>query len=76
MLILSRREQQRVRLGEHIMVTVVEVSGDRVRLGFDAPPNILVLRDELTRPDTATAGVAVSRSLESNAAGADLKADC
>ena len=58
MLILSRREQQRIRLGDHIVVTVVQVSGDRVRIGIEAPDNILVLRDELklsTGPDTHAA---------------------
>ena len=58
MLILSRREQQRIRLGDHIVVTIVQVSGDRVRIGIEAPDNILVLRDELklsTGPDARTA---------------------
>lgn len=54
MLILSRREKERIRLGDSIVVTVVRVSGDKVRLGIEAPPNVLVLRDELeafpTRP--------------------------
>ncbi|MHC4404568.1 MAG: carbon storage regulator [Planctomycetota bacterium] len=57
MLILSRRERERIRLGDSIMVTVVQVTGDRVRLGIDAPPNIRVLRDELEPYD----GTAASR---------------
>lgn len=53
MLVLSRRESERIRLGDSIVVTVVRVAGDRVRLGIEAPANILVLRDELgTRPDS------------------------
>ena len=47
MLVLSRREKQRIRLGDSIIVTVVRVTGDRVRLGIEAPADILVLRDEL-----------------------------
>ena len=47
MLVLSRRESQRIRLGDSIVVTVVRVSGDRVRLGIEAPPEVLVLRGEL-----------------------------
>jgi carbon storage regulator len=47
MLVLSRRENERIRLGDSIVVTVVRVAGDRVRLGIDAPDNVLVLRDEL-----------------------------
>ncbi|MGD0898635.1 MAG: carbon storage regulator [Thermoguttaceae bacterium] len=47
MLVLSRRESQRIQLGESIVVTVVHVTGDRVRLGIQAPANIRVLRGEL-----------------------------
>lgn len=51
MLVLSRKQSQRIRLGDSITVTVVRVSGDKVRLGIDAPPDMLVLRDELDRRD-------------------------
>jgi carbon storage regulator len=47
MLVLSRREQERIKLGDSIVVTVVKVAGDRVRLGIEAPADILVLRGEL-----------------------------
>ena len=47
MLVLSRKETERIRLGDSIIVTVVRVSGDRVRIGIEAPPDVLVLRDEL-----------------------------
>ena len=47
MLVLSRKENERIRLGDSIIVTVVRVAGDKVRLGIQAPPHVLVLRDEL-----------------------------
>jgi carbon storage regulator len=47
MLVLSRRERERIKLGDSIVVTIVRVSGDRVRIGIEAPPDVLVLRDEL-----------------------------
>lgn len=47
MLVLSRRESERIRLGDSITVTVVRLAGDRVRLGIEAPSDVLVLRDEL-----------------------------
>lgn len=47
MLVLSRRERERIKLGDSIIVTVVRVAGDKVRLGIEAPPEVLVLRDEL-----------------------------
>ena len=47
MLVLSRKENERIRVGESIVVTVVRLGGDKVRLGIEAPPDVLVLRDEL-----------------------------
>jgi carbon storage regulator len=47
MLVLSRRERERIRLGDSIIVTVIRVAGERVRLGIDAPSDVVVLRDEL-----------------------------
>jgi carbon storage regulator len=47
MLVLSRKENERIRLGDSIVVTIVRVSGDKVRIGIQAPPHIVVLRDEL-----------------------------
>jgi carbon storage regulator len=47
MLVLTRRESERIKLGSSIVLTVIRVSGDRVRLGIEAPPDVLVLREEL-----------------------------
>jgi carbon storage regulator len=51
MLVLSRKEKQRIKLGNDIFVTVVRLDGDRVRLGIEAPADVLVLRDELGPTD-------------------------
>ncbi len=47
MLVLSRKESERITLGDSIVITVVRVSGDRVRLGIEAPAEVVVLREEL-----------------------------
>ena len=47
MLVLSRKESEKIKLGDDIVLTIVRVSGDRVRLGIDAPPELLILREEL-----------------------------
>ena len=47
MLVLSRREGESVVLDEAITVTVLELHGNFVRLGIDAPDNVKILRDEL-----------------------------
>ncbi len=52
MLVLSRKQNQRIKLGDSITVTVVRVAGDKVRLGIDAPADVRVLREEL-RPHAA-----------------------
>ena len=47
MLVLSRKECEKIQLGNDITLTVVKVSGDKVRLGIEAPSNVKVLRNEL-----------------------------
>ena len=47
MLVLSRKESQRIRLGDSIVITVVRVTGDKVRIGIEAPRDMVILRDEL-----------------------------
>ena len=47
MLALSRKPGEKVVLGNSITLTVVEVRGDRVRLAFDAPEQVRILRAEL-----------------------------
>ena len=47
MLVLSRREGERIRIGDSITVTLVRCAGDKVRIGIEAPPDMLILRGEL-----------------------------
>lgn len=47
MLVLTRKEGEQIKIGENITLTVVRVSGNKVRLGIDAPPDVLVVRTEL-----------------------------
>jgi len=65
MLVLSRKQSQRIRLGDSIVITVVRVAGDKVRLGIDAPRDMLVLRDEL-EPHEAAGGGPAPLGLEAN----------
>jgi len=55
--VLSRKQNERIRVGESVVVTVVRVSGDKVRIGIEAPPHVRVLRDELD--DDSLGGVTV-----------------
>lgn len=47
MLVLSRRPQESLRIGHDIVITVLEVSGDKVRIGIDAPAHVQVHRQEV-----------------------------
>ena len=47
MLVLSRKESEKIILGDEIVLTIVRVSGDRVRIGIQAPKDMLILRQEL-----------------------------
>ena len=47
MLVLSRKKQEQIVIDEDILVTVVDVRGDKVRLGVDAPKDVPVHRQEV-----------------------------
>ena len=47
MLVLSRQRDQSIIIGDNIVVTVVDVRGDKVRLGIEAPKEISVHRREV-----------------------------
>lgn len=47
MLVISRKAGQSFHIGDDIHITITEISGDRVKIGIDAPIALNVLRDEL-----------------------------
>jgi carbon storage regulator len=47
MLVLSRKKNESIIINDHIVVTVVEIRGDKVRLGIDAPKDVTVHRREV-----------------------------
>jgi len=47
MLVLSRKVDEQIIIGENIRVTVVSIRGNQVRLGFEAPPCVPIFREEL-----------------------------
>ena len=49
MLVLTRRKNEKIVIGEGIVVTVVAINGNRVRLGIEAPPEVPVHREEIAR---------------------------
>ena len=51
MLVLNRKRNQSIRIGNDILVNVCEIKATRVRLAIQAPPNIRICRDELADRD-------------------------
>jgi carbon storage regulator len=47
MLVLTRRVGESLSIGDAVTVTVTAVNGTHVRLGIEAPPEVLILREEL-----------------------------
>ncbi|MGM0370402.1 MAG: carbon storage regulator CsrA [Bacillota bacterium] len=47
MLVLTRKENESIMIGDQIKVTVVESSGGQIRLGIEAPQEIEIYREEL-----------------------------
>ena len=48
MLVLSRKVGERILIGDKIVVTIVRVQQNGVRIGIDAPPEMTVVREELS----------------------------
>ncbi len=52
MLVLSRKEGERISIGDNITLIVSKVSGNRVTIGIEAPRDVKVVRGELQLPST------------------------
>ena len=47
MLILSRKIDEKIRIGDDIIITLIEVHGDQVKIGVEAPKHVKVFRQEV-----------------------------
>lgn len=47
MLILSRKIDEKIRIGEDVVITLIDIHGDQVKIGVEAPKTIKVFRQEV-----------------------------
>lgn len=73
MLVLARKVGQRIKIGDNIVILVIEVRGDQVRLGVEAPRSIPVHREEIWVQLQAEKNAEVAEA-ETTAAGEGLAA--
>jgi len=61
MLVLTRKMQQQIKVGDDIVITILKVRGKQVQIGIEAPRNVRVLRGEVPAHEPASEPVVVER---------------
>jgi carbon storage regulator len=51
MLVITRRKNETVHIGDDVHITIVRTSGDKVRLGIQAPAGVQIIRDDANNTD-------------------------
>lgn len=62
MLILTRRVGESIKIGDNVVVTVLNKSGNQVKIGIEAPKSVNVVRTELLAPNAESIGAPVGAS--------------
>lgn len=78
MLVLTRKLQQEIKIGDQITVTILRVKGQTVRVGISAPRDVRVIRGELPPGANQAAGSAEEMAIEETSliiAGEEPQAD-
>lgn len=51
MLILTRTVRESIRIGDDVTITISAISGQQVKLAFNAPKSVIIMREELRKRD-------------------------
>lgn len=62
MLALTRKKGESIVINDDITIVIVEIRGDKVRLGFEAPRNVTIHRQEIYNAITSSKGPVRGRS--------------
>jgi len=54
MLVLTRKAEQKIRIGPNIVITILEIEGRQVSIGIDAPKDLDIMREELILGECTT----------------------
>jgi len=73
MLILSRKTNEKIMIGDDISVSIIEIRGDQVRIGVDAPKSVKVFRQEVFDAIKAENKAAAQSATELPPLGIDAK---
>ena len=73
MLVLSRKKHETIHIGEDIKIMVLEIRGDKVRLGIEAPRSVRIVRSELLEPSEASEVAEAAESTQAGPLSAYLK---
>ncbi|MCK9169355.1 MAG: carbon storage regulator CsrA [Treponema sp.] len=68
MLILSRKIDEQIKIGDNITITIIEVRGDQVKIGVEAPKSVKVFREEVfnaIQKENKAAAVGTAGALDS-----------
>lgn len=74
MLVLSRQRDESIVIGDNVVITIVDIRGDKVRLGIEAPGEIPVHRQEVyeaIQRENRKGGAVPNSPQESKAQGGD-----
>ncbi len=61
MLVLTRKSEQKIRIGNNIVITVLKVQGDQVSIGIEAPRDLQIMREELLNDELTKSAISENR---------------
>jgi len=68
MLVLSRKQNEKIIVGDNVTITILKIRGNTVRIGIEAPRDIHVMRGELVRDEPAESA-SITVEFKSNGSG-------